>query len=169
MMIEKEHACPSSSGVSSNGGSETKMKRRSEVFAKGIAPHVKGAFALLVISLIVVGHVIIGIQERHAAEVRITVLKLLQAMESPIIVRIGGIQVEESHSILDALSTLDKHRAHHSRPVDHFTVAVESGTNALTLSVARDSEIKTEYWVSAPSQYSRSHIGSIRTEALNEY
>ncbi len=86
-------------------------------------------------------------------------------------VRVNGTTLSrtEANQILEELRKVDNYMAHHSHPTDQLTIELISNDQTFPLSVERDSEIPTEYWIFS-NKYevtSSNEIGRIQTEIFN--
>lgn len=86
-------------------------------------------------------------------------------------VRINGrtLPKSESNGILEELRKIENYMAHHSHPTDQLTIELTSNNQTFPLSLERDSEIPTEYWIFS-NKYdvtSSNEIGRIQTAIFN--
>ncbi len=111
--------------------------------------------------------------ERRRVNARQEVLAFLEAAGPDAVVRVMDAAVwkgQDRAELLRALCAMEEPRTHNSHPLGRFDVHLEKGGKRLTLVLARDSSIDTEYWVYIPGRSwisDKKEIARIHTPILH--
>ena len=88
------------------------------------------------------------------------------------VLKIDGKEIDSENSkvIITELRTIDNIAAHHSHPTNKTDVQIISDNETINLSLEKDSDIDSEYWVFWDKYNSTTliEIGRIRTEKLKK-
>jgi len=100
---------------------------------------------------------------------RLRVSEALNELGTVSAVQVNDETMENTQEIVAALRTLAGHAAHHSYPTARFAVTVTGTSGTLSLELARDSDIPTEFYVYDPKDpvNPNRYVGSLRTEAFD--
>ena|SRR5271166_3494453 len=83
----------------------------------------------------------------EAWRARIEIRKILQAPDNEFVVTVNGRQVPYNGAVLRAIRGVHLRMAHHSYPNYEVPVTIQGKRGRLELTLARDSGLKSEYWV----------------------
>ena len=107
------------------------------------------------------------IQESRA---RSTILKVLGAPDSELVVTVNGQLWPRNNAVLAAIRGVHARAAHHSGPDHEIHVVIRGERGELQLTLARDSDVRQEYWVFWTLQEggpNRLEIGRIETSIFD--
>ncbi|MGN6185191.1 MAG: hypothetical protein ACTHQM_16240 [Thermoanaerobaculia bacterium] len=108
---------------------------------------------ILPLILVIVLPVALGLKhwfresERRQREELIAALNELPDGSS---IMIDSRTVTDPRNVIEALKTITESQPHHSSPTNPRLVQIKSDHESLTVCLARDSEVPSEYWVSTP-------------------
>jgi hypothetical protein len=109
---------------------------------------------------------LVGYRSEQEGRARSTMLKVLEAPNSDLVVTVNGRVWPHNDAVLTALRGVRSRAAHHSGPDHAIHVVIRGRRGDLELTVARDSVVPQEYWVFWTRQdndLNRLEIGRIET------
>ena len=134
------------------------------IFKKWLFPGIL-IFAMTVISIQ------FAVQSGRARQARADVVEFIRDRHQDVSVFVNGYKVENPKSIVAAIGSIHEEIEHHSHPTNRIFILIRAGGSALSLTVARDSDYRDEYWVYCPT-YTGSdvqRIGRVSTTAFDSY
>lgn len=91
-------------------------------------------------------------------------------------VTIDTTDASDAASVVEALKTVSASQSHHSSPTNPRLIRITGSNQILQLCLERDSEVPTEYWVSAPRKagcgdvsFGDPYFGVLKTNRLGSY
>jgi len=128
---------------------------------------------VILIGIFLAGSTYAWNNERRRENTRQEVLAFLEAAGPDAGVRVVDAapwRGQDRAELLRALRAMEAPRTHNSHPLGRFEVHLEKGGKRLTLVLARDSSIDTEYWVYLPGRgwiSDKKEIARIHTPILH--
>jgi hypothetical protein len=87
---------------------------------------------------------------RDETRLREWLLGQLNGLSTDVRIQVNGQRVPNAASFVDVLKRVAHVGAHHSHPLEPIRVEIADGSKVLSLVLARDSQVPTEYWVLVP-------------------
>ena len=113
----------------------------------------------------------LGYRNEQESRARSTILKVLEAPDSDLVVTVNGHLWSPNNAVLATIRGVHAQAAHHSGPGHEILVVIRGKQRGkLQLTLARDSDVRQEYWVFWTLQEgnpNRLEIGRIETSIFD--
>jgi hypothetical protein len=89
----------------------------------------------------------VGYRNEQESRARGTILKALEAPDNDLVVTVNGHPWSPNNAVLAMIRGVHARAAHHSGPGHEIHVVIRGKRGELQLTLARDSDVRQEYWV----------------------